>query len=234
MLDLLRGSPIKAVAREHERVAYVAALIVLVLAAVIGLIGIQHDSTSKASADGKTPPPQSAGAPTTATRIPTPPAHQATATDRRGDTTGPDLLSVAVIADHGTLSIRLTLAAPVTDDVVLRVFIDADSDRTTGSLSFPCSAATLGADYELATRGPNTAQLLTSTADGCSTPFRARKSSDVTIHTSGARVDLGIPTRTVRRPGEHVIGLFAQAVRTSGGQIDSCPGQHDRRLSVRY
>ncbi len=218
----------------HGRVAYVAALIVLVLAAVIGLIGIERDSTNGAAADGNSPPAQSVTPPSATTRTQPPATHQGLATDRRGDTTGPDLVSVSVVADRATLSIRLTLAAPITDDVVLRVFIDADLDRTTGSLAFPCSGAILGADYELATRGPRTAEFLTSTKDGCSTAFTAKTSSGLTMHASGDQVSLQLPTHTIRRPGEHVIGLYAQALRTTGGQIDSCPGQHDRRLSVRY
>ena len=228
-----------AAAYQHGRVAYVAALVVLVISAVVGLIGIQRDSTNNAAADGisstdSTPHSTPHSSPSTGTTTPTPLTHRARVTDRRGDTTGPDLLGVSARANEDVLRVAVTLGMPLADDVVIRIFIDADSDRRTGSLSFPCPAATLGADYEIATQGDHTGQFMASVADGCARPFRAATSTGLTIDGAGDRLDVGIPTGAIRRPGEHVIGLYVQALRTTGGQIDSCPGQHNRPLSVRY
>ena len=205
----------------------------LVISAVVGLIGIQRGSTNGAAAGGISEPARS---PSNGTTSGPPPlqTHDARVTDRRGDTTGPDLLSVSAVASRGVLRVRMTLGAPITDDVVIRVFIDADSDRTTGSLSFPCSAATLGADYEIATSGEHIDQFMASTRDGCAAPFKTVSPAGLTIRAAGDRLNIGIPTRAVRHPGEHLIGLYAQALRTTGGQIDSCPGQHDRPVSVEY
>jgi hypothetical protein len=208
-------------------------VVVLVVAAVLGLIGIHRDAVNGAAAEPVTDSPRSSTASGGAASA-TPPTHQAFGADQRGDTTGPDLLNISVAASRGMLRVRMALAAPVTDDVVLHVFIDADSDRTTGSLSFPCSAATLGADYEITTHGARVDPLLRSTADGCATPFTPETSARLTMRVADDRASIGIPTRAVRRPGEHLIGLFAQALSSHGGQIDSCPGQHDRPLSVQY
>jgi hypothetical protein len=228
------GVPIRqTVVYPHGRVAYVAAVVVLVISAVIGLIGIQRDATNGAAAGGISDRPQSSS-PLTGTDSTGPATQQAAAIDHRGDTTGPDLLRLSAVASRGMLRVRIELAAPITDDAVLRVFIDADSDRTTGSLSFPCSAATLGADYEVVAHQGHSERFMTSTANGCETPFRATRSPRLTMRVADDRVNLGIPTSAVRRPGQHVIALAAQAVSTTGGQIDSCPGQHDRPLSVQY
>jgi hypothetical protein len=118
--------------------------------------------------------------------------------------------------------------------VVAHLFIDADSDRTTGSLSFPCSAATLGADYEISLRSNRIGPLMTSVGNGCAAAFKPAAPAAITSQVVGSQVHIDVPVLAVHRPGDHVLGLYVQALRSTGGQIDSCPGQHDASLSVRY
>lgn len=223
-----------------SRAVYVGGLVVIVLAAAIGLLltlhgsagpdrpgaasGVTTQQSNGTSATDTTPPPASSSTPT---------AQFAHAYDRRGDTTGPDLVELTATTVDKSLRVRVSLATAVTDPVIIQLFIDADTDRTTGSLSFPCSSATLGVDYLVTIRGSE-ARLMSSVANGCRAPFRTVRAAAPSLRISTYAVVVRIPTAEIHRPATHLLEMYAQAALVSGGQIDFCPGQHDRPLSVRY
>jgi hypothetical protein len=208
----------------------------MMISAVIGLVLIQGDSDRDTAGEGTTfGPEQSSKSPdVTAGSSSTSVTDQAHVSDRRDDTTGPDLVNVSASAVHRLVHIEITFAARVSADVVTHLFIDADTDRSTGRLSFPCGSATLGADYEISVHGNRPGVLMSSVGDGCGAAFKPVAQAEITTRVVGSQVRIDVPVRAVRRPGDHVLGLYAQAVRAAGGQIDACPGQHDPSLSVQY